>query len=171
MSFGGGSSGGGSIATDSDVILNTPVDGDVLGYSVDSSKWTNVNVSTTLNGVAALASGGGVENLWYNYSATGNITLDLSEGNAFRITLTGNVTLDFTGATNNKVCSFSLYVKQNASNGGQIITWPTTILWPGGVVPVLSTADGAIDMFVFESISGDSQWFGSLVGKNFKAAI
>lgn len=41
MSFGGGGSGGGSIASDSDVVLSNPATGDFLGYDSTSSKWEN----------------------------------------------------------------------------------------------------------------------------------
>jgi hypothetical protein len=40
MSFGGGGSGGGSIATDSDVVLSSPQINQVLTYN-SSNKWTN----------------------------------------------------------------------------------------------------------------------------------
>lgn len=40
MSFGGGGSGGGSIATDSDVLLSSPQTNQVLTYN-SNNKWTN----------------------------------------------------------------------------------------------------------------------------------
>ncbi|HET8709183.1 MAG TPA: glycosyl hydrolase family 28-related protein [Candidatus Saccharimonadales bacterium] len=41
MSFGGGGSGGGSIASGSDVSLNNPATGQFLGYNGATSKWEN----------------------------------------------------------------------------------------------------------------------------------
>lgn len=50
MSFGGGGSGGGSIASDSDVALSNPATGDFLGYNSTASKWENT-VATDANAV------------------------------------------------------------------------------------------------------------------------
>jgi hypothetical protein len=164
MSFGGSSGGGGNIADAGDVTLSNPVSGNFLGYDTPTSKWKNL----TLAGQAALATTGGLEKMWANYSATGAITLDLTNGNAFRLTLKGNVTLSFAGAVNDMVCSFGLYVKQDPTVGGYTITWPSGVVWAGGTVPSMTATAGATDIYVFETLTGGTTWYGSLVGADFR---
>lgn len=159
MSFSGTGTG---IQNANDVYFSGVTQNDVLQYNSTTSKWNNTPIGTT----AALVNNGGLESMWANYSATGAVTLDLANGNAFRLTLTGNVTLTYTGATNNKVCSFTLYVKQDGT-GSRTITWPDTVAWAGATAPTISTAAGATDIFVFETITGGTLWYGSLVGTGF----
>ncbi|MBL8121559.1 hypothetical protein JNM87_02310 [Candidatus Saccharibacteria bacterium] len=81
------------------------------------------------------------------------------------MTLTGNVTFTFSGATNGKACSFSLYLKQDAT-GSRTVTWPGSVNWSGGA-PTISTGANQVDILVFESLDGGTNWYGSLVGTNF----
>lgn len=112
----------------------------------------------------ARANGGGLETV--STANTGSAyTINLASGNVFNLTANANVTFTFAGATSGKACSFSLYVKQDAT-GGRTVTWPASVRWSGGA-PVLSTAANALDALVFESLDGGSTWFGSLVGTNF----
>lgn len=169
MSFGGGSSSGGSIAGSSDVTLSSPATDDYLGYDASSSKWEN----KALAGKAALVNQGGLESVSTNYSASGSVTLDLANGNVFRLTLSGDVTLSFTGATNNKVCAFTLHVKQSNA-GDYTVTWPSAVIWPGGNEPTVTPTPSAYDVYVFETITGDGSdggagtWIGSVAGQDFK---
>jgi hypothetical protein len=153
---------GGTLSGASDVALSNPATGQFLAYSTSVSKWQN----NSLSGTAALATSGGLESLSTNFTATGAVTLDLSQANCFRITLTGNVTLTFSGATNNKACSFSLHVKQDGT-GSRTLTFPASVQWPGGTAPTASTAAGAYDIWVFETITGGTTWFGAQVGKAY----
>lgn len=159
MSFNPGS---GTIGGASDVALSNPVTSNFLAYNTSLGKWQN----TPLNGYATLANQGGMEGYWSNFNATGAITLDLANGNIFRLTLKGDVTFSFTGSTNNLGCSFTLYIKQDGT-GSRAVTWPTSVAWAGGVAPTLSTGANAMDIVVFETITGGTTWFGALVGTNF----
>jgi hypothetical protein len=117
----------------------------------------------------ALAVGGGVETVYTNATASGFVTLSLANGNAFNLTLVGNTTFTFSGATSGSACSFGVYLTQDGT-GSRTVAWPGSVMWAdGGTVPVLSTAAGAIDVLVFESLNGGTSWFGSLVGTNFAA--
>ncbi len=114
---------------------------------------------------AAKANGGGQETLVTNSTVTGSYTVNLANGNVFSLTLTGNTTLAFSGAVAGKACSFSLYIKQDAT-GSRTITWPSGIKWSGGA-PSLTTTANALDIFVLESLDGGTTWYASLVGSNF----
>jgi hypothetical protein len=161
MGFGGsGGGGGGSIASSSDVALNTPADKNFLGYNSGTGKWTNL----ALSGNAALATSGGAETV-STQNATGATTLNLANGNVFNVTLTGNATFTFSGATSGKACSFGLYLRQDGT-GSRSVTWPSSVRWSGGA-PTLTTSASAVDILVFETLDGGTNWYGSLVGTNF----
>jgi hypothetical protein len=163
MSFGGGGGSGGTIGTATDVVLSNPSTNDYLGYVNGVNKWENL----TLTGRAALANSGGAEGVVALGSKTGAVTLDLSTGNVVSVTLTGTVTLTlptFTGTAMAR--SFGFYVKQDGT-GSRTITWPASVKWAGGTAPTLSTGANALDILVFETIDGGTNWYGSLVGTNF----
>lgn len=162
MSFGGGGGGGGNIGSANDVLLSNPLTNNFLGYNADTSKWGN----QSLSGLASLAIGGGAETLSALGNTSGATTINLAVANVFTVTLTGAVALTFTGASIGRACAVSLYIKQNGT-GGNLITWPATVKWAGGLAPTLSTAAGSLDLIVVESLDGGSNWYGSLVGNNF----
>ncbi len=114
----------------------------------------------------AKAASGGQETISTNASATGAVTLNLANGNVFNLTLTGDVTFTFSGATSGKACSFAAYIRQDAT-GGRTITWPASVDWAGGTPPTMSTAANALDIVVFETLDGGTNWYGSLVGTAF----
>lgn len=152
---------GSTIASATDVFLSSPATGKFLAYNGGTSKWND----GALTGVAALANSGGAETLSTNAAATGTVSLDLANGNVFNVTLTGNVTFTFTGATSGKACSFSLYKRQNGT-GGRTVTWPASVKWAGSA-PTLTTTANTLDILVFETLDGGTNWYGSLVGANF----
>lgn len=161
MAFGGGG-GGGAIGSATDVLLSNPATNNFLGYNAGTSKWGN----QALGGLAALAVGGGAETLSALGNKTGATEIGLAAANVFTLTLTGAVALSFTGATAGKACAVSLYIKQDGT-GSRLVTWPVSVKWAGGTAPTLSTAAGALDIVVVESLDGGANWYGSLVGNNF----
>lgn len=80
------------------------------------------------------------------YAAT--TTFDLSQGDTFKVTLGGSPTLALANPGN---FPFTLILVQGT--GGQTVTWFSTLLWPSGTPPTLSTGAGAIDVFVFRPVS------------------
>jgi hypothetical protein len=128
-----------------------------------ASKLTSSQIPS-LVGYAALPANGGRETV-STANASGATTLNLNNGNVFNSTLTGNTTFSFSGATNGSACSFTLYLRQDAT-GSRTVSWPASVKWSGGAPSLTSTAN-AIDILVFESIDGGTTWFGSLVGANF----
>ncbi len=158
MSFDGGNR---TISGAEDVFVSAPAANQYFGYDTGSSKWIN----TSLTGRVALATAGGSETVSTNATASGSVTLNLTNGNVFNITTTGNVTFTFSGATSGRACSFALYLRQDAT-GNRTVSWPASVRWSGGA-PARTTSASAVDIFVFESIDGGTNWYGSLVGANF----
>ena len=160
MSFGGGGGGGGgSVNTATDVFISSIAANEYLQWNSGTAKWNN----TGLTGNAALATGGGVETLNDMGNGSGSRAINLASGNVVRARLTGDTTFTFAGATASTACSFGLYVVQDGT-GSRTVTWPGSVKWSGGSAPTVSTAANATDIFVFETIAGGTNWYGSLVG-------
>lgn len=89
------------------------------------------------------------------------VTFDLSLGLVHTLTLGGNRTLVVTHEEAGN--PFTIILIQGS--GGQTVTWFSTIKWPGGTVPTLSTGSGDIDVFSFLPIAADS-YYGFTVGQD-----
>lgn len=97
------------------------------------------------------------------------ITFNCNAGNFFETTLEGNRTLAVSGVTEGQ--NIQVALKQD-DDGSRTVTWWPNIYWPGGVVPVLTTTPGAVDVFGFRCIGvtpGYSVpiWRGSTHGLNY----
>lgn len=72
-------------------------------------------------------------------------TIDWNEGSFHKSTLTANCTYTFIAP--NHVGVLVLRVIQDSTP--RTITWPSTVLWPGNIDPILSQTNGSIDLFTF----------------------
>jgi len=89
------------------------------------------------------------------------ITLNIvTNGTDQVITLTGTATITMPTATAGK--SFLLKLKTGA--GGYTVTW-STVSWPGGTAPTLTSAASKMDIFSF--FSDGTNWYGTTVGQNY----
>jgi len=82
-----------------------------------------------------------------NGNSGATATIDWNNGQKQKITLTANCTLSFTDPVDG-VSNFLIRVLQDAT-GGRSVTWPASVLWPGGVAPSLSSAANARDIVSF----------------------
>jgi hypothetical protein len=85
------------------------------------------------------------------------VTINLSEGSFWKITLTKNTTLTFPSPQSGVSSSFELELIQDGT-GNRTVTWPASVRWSGGVAPTLSTAKEAIDTVAF--VSDGEHWLG-----------
>ena len=106
-----------------------------------------------------------------NYSETlaaqGNITgthsFDLTNGNIQSATVTGDVTISFTNPpASGQVGTLTIFL---TDGGDHTITWPGSVLWPGGSAPSLTS--GGTDLLVFTTFDNGTNWYGALGGANF----
>jgi len=89
------------------------------------------------------------------------ITLNIvTNGTDQVITLTGTATITMPTATAGK--SFLLKLKTGA--GAYTVTW-TTVKWPGGTAPTLTSTASRMDIFSF--FSDGTNWYGCTVGQNY----
>jgi len=80
-------------------------------------------------------------------------------------TLDANCTFTFTGATSGLVAAMVLELTQDAT-GSRTVTWPGSVVWPGGAAPTLSTAAAAVDVLTFFSRDGGTTWYGFPTGSS-----
>lgn len=95
-------------------------------------------------------------------SVSGVLTIDLSTGNSFVTTLTENITtvsISNPPATGN-YGQFVIKIIQDASGGAFTVTWPTSVKWPGGTAPTITTSNGAIDEITLHTINAGTEWRG-----------
>lgn len=123
----------------------------------------SITTTYTLKPPAALASSTGLveidtsgnisigsnTNLYVSTSGSGARTIDWSTPLPYATryhVLTGNVTFTFSNGVQGKL--YTLIVEQNAT-GGWDITWPATVLWPGGTAINMTQTANAIDAYQF----------------------
>ncbi|MES2006854.1 MAG: hypothetical protein V4436_01965 [Patescibacteria group bacterium] len=73
-------------------------------------------------------------------------TINWDLGNVQQLTLASSPTLSFIGGHGGGV--YDLILTQDGT-GSRTVTWPASVVWPGGTAPTLSTAAGAVDTVHF----------------------
>jgi len=138
------------------VVTGTPTAGqEIVATSSGSASWQDPGFVTT--------SFGGKEDVHTVAAAGATYTINLANGNSQDITLTAICTFTFTGAMASKECSFLLRLRQGGT-GSYTVTWPGSVVWPGGVAPTLATAVGDMDLLAFFSDDGGTSWLGVHAG-------
>lgn len=98
---------------------------------------------------------------------SGTISLNVFDP-VLRMRLTGNVTIS--GFSNvapaGTAQDLTVYIQQD-SGGPRTVTWPASVVWAYGIVPVLSTGAEAIDVVVMQTFDGGTTWFANLAGKSY----
>ena len=99
----------------------------------------------------------------YSPSSGGTATLDLSLSNQHYITMpSGNITIALSNDTNNQI--FYVTITQDGT-GSRTVTWFSTIKWPSGTTPTLTTTGNKRDAFIFVR-TGSGTYDGFIVGQN-----
>jgi hypothetical protein len=88
-------------------------------------------------------------------------SVDCTVGDAFTLTTSGNTTFTFSSAPTSGL-SFAFTLKITAG-GTHTLTWPGTVDWAGGAAPD-APASGEVDMYVFMTTDGGTNWYGFLAG-------
>lgn len=60
---------------------------------------------------------------------------------------------------------FTLFVKQGT--GDNEVTWDTSIKWPQGSEPTISTDIDHVDVFEFTTVDGGGTWYASVFGRDY----
>jgi hypothetical protein len=118
--------------------------------------WVTLGADTI---AAALSLFGGMEYVQSHGNTGATETINIGNGNYHTATQDQACTYTFAGATNGRLCSFTLEL---ASVTGAA-TWPASVDWPDGTAPTLSGKT----ILTFWTTDGGTVWNGALVGKAF----
>ena len=148
--------------TGSSTLSATKFSGTFLGNATGLSGTPDITVgiatATEYNG--RLGNYSETVNVLGNTGATPNI--NIVSGNFVTAILNQNATFTFTSpGTSGKLFSFGLQLT-NGSGGPFTITWPTTVKWPGGVVPARTTTDARSDVYSFYTTDNGTNWYGAI---------
>lgn len=151
--------------------------GSTLASGVTASSLTSVGTLTslTMGGTLALADNQITRPRFTDYAETyttpsissGTLTLDLENGNVFRVSRNANITtltISNPAGTGN-ACSFTLIFDANGTS--YTITWPAAVKWPGGTAPTITTTNSRSDMFVFYTNNAGTTWYAMTAAQNF----
>jgi len=151
--------------------------GSTLASGVTASSLTSVGTLTslTMGGTLALADNQITRPRFTDYAETyttpsissGTLTLNLENGNVFRVSRNANITtltISNPAGTGN-ACSFTLIFDANGTS--YTITWPAAVKWPGGTAPTITTTNSRSDMFVFYTNNAGTTWYAMTAAQNF----
>jgi hypothetical protein len=101
-----------------------------------------------------------------NNTDTSTVTIDWNVGNVQQLALTTNSTLAF---SNGKAGGeYSLILNQDGT-GGRTVAWPSSVKWPGGTPPNLTSSASSTDIFKF--VFDGTYYLGSSFLDETKSAI
>ena len=120
-------------------------------------------VTADANGVVTFDNGK-IEESTAITSSSGAATINLRDGDNFTHTLSENVTYTFSNpAASGKVSAFSLKVTQDST--ARTITWPSSVDWAAATAPTLTETSGGVDVFVFVTYDGGTNYYGFTAGQ------
>lgn len=90
---------------------------------------------------------------------TCTVTLDWNNGNVQYIVL-ANGAQTFTFANPIDGARYMIILKQPATGAAGTVTWPATVLWPGGTAPTLTATNGKVDIVTFVYDGTNTKYYG-----------
>jgi hypothetical protein len=99
-------------------------------------------------------------------STTNATTVNCEAGNNFSHTLTENTTFTFANPpATGTAYGFTLKLVQDAGASGYTVTWPASVDYAGATAPTLTADASAVDVFVFYTHDGGTNWYGFVAGQ------
>ena len=97
-------------------------------------------------------------------SSAAATTVNCETGNTFSHTLTEDTTFTFSNPPSSGTAfGFTLKVVQDST--ARTITWPSSVNWADGTAPTISAGSGEVDVFVFFTHDGGTNWYGFTAGQ------
>jgi len=89
------------------------------------------------------------------------------QASSYSFTRTTNITsMFFSGVAGAQASSITMYISANSSGTAYTIAWPSSVKWPGGTAPTLTNTPNAVDIFVFTTYNGGTDWYGFIAGQD-----
>ena len=121
-------------------------------------------VTADANGVVTLSDGLN-EGFATVTSSGGTATINCRTATVFAITLSENTTFAFSNPPSSGTAyGFTLKMVQDST--ARTVTWPAAVKWADGVAPEISTGSGNVDVFVFLTHDGGTNWYGFVAGQD-----
>lgn len=98
--------------------------------------------------------------------STGQLTLDLSSGNIFNVSLNANITIMTISNIPSSSFAGNFTLIFTADGTPRAVSWTPSIKWPSGTAPTLTTTNGKRDTFAFVTLDGGTNWYGFVGGQN-----
>lgn len=136
--------------------------GSPLTHNEVDANFTNLNsgkVETT-NGALTNPTVTNYVETPYTANTSTAITLSLANGTVQILTLTGSATITMPAAVAGK----SFLIQLKTGSGGYAVTW-TTVKWPGGTAPTITSTASRMDIYSF--FSDGTNWYGTTVGQSY----
>jgi hypothetical protein len=94
------------------------------------------------------------------------LTINLLLGTVFNVSNNANIsTFTITGAPFGRATSFTLILTANGTPYTQ--AWGSSVVWPGGTAPTLTSTNAKRDILVFTTNDGGTTWFGAVSGQSY----
>lgn len=98
--------------------------------------------------------------------SSGTLTLNCALGNVFAVSLNASITtLTFTNVPSSGT-AYALTLSLTATGSAYTITWGSSVLWPSGTAPTLTSTNAKTDTFVLYTYNGGTTWYAFIVGQN-----
>lgn len=120
-------------------------------------------VTADANGVVTLADGLN-EGFATVTSSAGTATVNCRTATVFAITLSENTTFVFSNPPSSGTAyGFTLKIVQDSTE--RTVTWPASVRWSAGIAPDVSPNSANVDIFVFLTHDGGTNWYGFAAGQ------
>ena len=137
--------------------------------SSDSTNWVQISLGSFDGNVSVAGEliAQSYNETYVAVTSTSNATTANCEaGNTFMHTLTENTTFTFSNPpTSGTAYTMSIEIIQDASASGFTVTWPTSVDFPAATAPTLTATASAVDVFVFTTRDGGTNWYGFTAGQ------
>jgi len=148
-----------------DGVTSTTAELNYLDITTLGTSQASKVVTADANGVTTF-DGGIVEDETAVTSTTNATAVNCRDGNVFTHVLTENTTFTFSNPpASGRAFAFTLKLVQDASASGYTVTWPASIDWPAATAPTLTATASAVDVFVFYTHDGGTNWYGFVAGQ------
>jgi putative exporter of polyketide antibiotics len=136
--------------------------GSISSANTDSTIATVTGTETLTNKTLTKPTINGSIGAYTSNSDGATVTFNMASSNTHTVTLGGNRIL---AVSNTSVGQRFIVRLVQDGTGSRTVTWFSTISWPGGSAPTLSTGASAIDTFGFICTAADT-YDGYIIGLN-----
>ncbi len=98
--------------------------------------------------------------------SAGQLTLNLSNGNIFNVSLNASITVMTISNVPSSSFAGSFTLIFTADGTARGVAWAPSIKWPSGTAPTLTSTNGKRDVFSFVTTDGGTNWYGFVGGQN-----